>query len=51
VKARTKKNGEINIVARGRAVLTALDAHWRRERAAFADDFARHLAWLHARWA
>ena len=43
---------------RDEAVLTALDAHWRRERAAqpeartaFADDFASHLAWLHARWA
>ncbi len=37
------------------AALAALDAHWRRERAArpeartaFADDFATHLAWLHA---
>jgi hypothetical protein len=36
-------------------VFTALDAYWRRERAArpeartaFADDFATHLAWLHA---
>jgi hypothetical protein len=43
---------------RDEAVLTALDAHWRRERAArpeartaFADDFACHLAWLHAHWA
>jgi hypothetical protein len=40
---------------RGEAVYTALDAYWRRERAArpaartaFADDFATHLAWLHA---
>ncbi len=37
------------------AVFLALDAHWRRERAArpetrtaLADDFATHLAWLHA---
>jgi hypothetical protein len=40
---------------RDEAVYAALDAHWRRERAArpeartaFADDFASHLAWLHA---
>ncbi len=39
---------------RDEAVYLALDAHWRRERAArpetrtaFADDFATHLAWLH----
>jgi hypothetical protein len=37
------------------AVYAVLDAYWRRERAArpeartaFADDFASHLAWLHA---
>jgi hypothetical protein len=40
---------------RDEAVYAALDAHWRRERAArpeartaFADDFASYLAWLHA---
>jgi hypothetical protein len=39
------------------AALAALDARWRRERAArpeartaFADDFATHLAWLHAQY-
>ena len=39
------------------AVLTALDAHWRGERAArpeartaFADDYASYLAWLHRHW-
>jgi hypothetical protein len=43
---------------RDETVLAALDAYWRKERAArpeartaFADDFARHLAWLHAHWA
>ena|SRR5579863_1862570 len=37
------------------AVYAALDAYWRRERAArpevrtaLADDYAAHLAWLHA---
>ncbi len=40
---------------RDEAALAALDARWRRERAArpeartaFADDFATHLVWLHA---
>jgi len=42
-------------LVRDEAVYAALDAYWRRERAmrpeartAFADDFASHLAWLHA---
>jgi hypothetical protein len=42
---------------RDEATLAALDAHWRRERAArpeartaFADDFATHLAWLHTQY-
>jgi hypothetical protein len=53
---RPERRSEILVryTVRDEGVYAALDAHWRRARAArpeartaFADDFATHLAWLH----
>jgi hypothetical protein len=50
------RRGEIleRYMVRDEVMYAALDAHWRRERAArpevrtvFADDFATHMVWLH----